>query len=146
MLIDLGVSRQTHCRDRSAKIGACASGQRVLIDLIGQIVFLEYRQFAGMEHQAGIGRAPVHVLRFGSVGVAVAIATEQRPLGLLLRQKAGVSHPTAAIRHLTVGKTELMHHALAIDEDVVREQRGVLTVRTAAIPVARKTRRRRALD
>ncbi len=59
--------------------------QRVRIDLIGEIAFLERVEMPGMEHGGRVRRAHVRVGRLGRVRVLVAVAAEDLRLVWVLQ-------------------------------------------------------------
>ena len=126
--VELGVGAQAHARDGAAEIGTPAGFQRLRVELIRQVVFLQRQELARVEHQVGVGGSVPGAAGRGVIGEAVPIAPEQRATRLLLEDEALGANPSAHVVDLSSREAEGVHHAFAIDEDVGAIARRVLAI------------------
>ncbi len=107
--------------------------QCVGVQLVGEIVLFERQQLARVPDRVGVAGAHVGAFDGRVVGVAVAVPAEQRAARLGLQLEALGVHPAAAVIDMAALEAEHVHHALAVDKDVVRGHGRILAVRAAAI-------------
>ncbi len=117
--VHLRMRCQRRRTNRATDVIAAHRGQRVGIDPVRQIVFLQRIQPPGVEHRGGVARAHVHTGDARIVRITIAITPEETALRRLLQLVALGVHPLADVVDLPILEAEHVHHALAVDEDVI---------------------------
>ena len=142
--IDLGMGGEGLALPLAVEVPGALGGQGVRVELVGQPVFLQREQPAGMGEGRGVGdRAQIRVQQVAHarvVGVRVAVIAIELPAGRLLRLQAMGTHPAAVEVDLAALEAEAAGVAIGIQRRVIREQGGVIPVTADAVKGAVEVR------
>ncbi len=132
--VHLGMGAHRHRLDLAAIVEPAPGLQGVGVDLVGEVVLLQHQRLSGVEDGVGVGRAHVGAGHARVVGVAVAVTAEEAASRLLLQHEPFGADPAAPVVDLLPVEAEHVHHALAVDEDVVPVHRRILAVGSRPVP------------
>ena len=131
--IDLGMRGHRLALQLPAKIVVAARLERIRIEIVRTPVLLHREQMPGMEEGVGVGRRPVLVPHRRIVGVGIPVHAEESAVGLAFElEPLGADIPAAEV-NVAVAEAIHLHHTVAIDVDVVAEQRWITGVGSGSI-------------